>query len=39
MPFVKITTGRNRGKFRSPSGRIYTKSQVRRYYATQGKWK
>lgn len=35
MPFVKI--GRN--TYRSPSGRKFTKAQVRRYYGTKGKWK
>jgi hypothetical protein len=38
MPFKKITSGKNRGKYRSPSGRIYTARQVRAYYATKG-WK
>jgi hypothetical protein len=38
MPFKKITSGKGRGKFRSPSGRVYTKRQVRAYYATGG-WK
>jgi hypothetical protein len=32
MPFDRI--GRN--KYRSPSGRVYTKKQVRAYYATGG---
>jgi len=36
MPFRKITSGKNRGKYRSPSGRIYTAKQVRAYYATKG---
>ena len=34
VPFKKI--GRN--KFRSPSGRIFTRSQVRLYYAKGGKF-
>ena len=29
MPFRRIMSGPNRGKFRSPSGRVFTKSQVR----------
>lgn len=33
MPFTKITSGKNKGKFKSPSGRIMTKEQVRAYYA------
>ena len=36
MPFKKITRGKNKGKYRSPSGRIYTAKQVRAYYATNG---
>ena len=38
MPFKKITSGKKKGKYRSPSGRIYTKKQVKAYYATKG-WK
>jgi len=36
VPFKKIASGKNRGKYRSPSGRIYTARQVRAYYATKG---
>lgn len=36
MPFKKIGRGKNRGKYRSPSGRVYTARQVRAYYATKG---
>jgi hypothetical protein len=36
MPFTKITSGKNKGKYRSPSGRIYTAEQVRLYYAHDG---
>lgn len=36
MPFKAITSGKHRGKFRSPSGRIFTKKQVKLYYATKG---
>lgn len=36
MPFKKITRGKSRGKYRSPSGRVFTKKQVRMYYATKG---
>jgi hypothetical protein len=32
MPFKNI----GRGKYRSPSGRIYTKKQVAMYYANDG---
>jgi len=38
MPFKKITSGKNKGKYRSESGRIYTPKQVKAYYATDG-WK
>lgn len=36
MPFVRITSGKNKGKYRSESGRIYTQKQVAAYYATNG---
>lgn len=36
MPFKKIARGRNRGKYRSPSGRVWTAKQVRFYYASGG---
>lgn len=36
MPFKRITTGKNKGKYRSPSGKIYTKKQMRAYYARKG---
>lgn len=36
MPFTKIASGKNKGKYKSPSGRIYTAKQVRAYYATKG---
>jgi hypothetical protein len=32
MPFKSI----GHGKYRSPSGRVYTAKQVRAYYATKG---
>jgi len=35
MPFKRI--GKN--KFRSPSGRIFTAAQVKRYYARGGKFR
>lgn len=38
MPFKKITSGKKKGKYRSPSGRTYTSKQVKAYYATGG-WK
>ena len=33
MPFTKIESGKNKGKYRSPSGRIFTKKQVALYHA------
>ena len=34
MPFKRISANR----YRSPSGRVFTKSQVKRYYARGGKF-
>jgi len=31
MPFKKITKGKNRGKYKTPSGRVYTKKKMRAY--------
>jgi hypothetical protein len=39
MPFRKITSGKNKGKYKSPSGHIWTLKQVRAYYARKGKKK
>ncbi len=36
MPFTKITTGKDKGKFRSPTGKVFNKDQVKLYYATDG---
>ena len=36
MPFTKIRSGKNKGKYRSPSGRIWTKKQIALYYVTGG---
>ena len=36
MPFKKIKRGKNKGKYRSPSDRVYTARQMRAYYATKG---
>jgi hypothetical protein len=38
MPFKKITRGKGRGKYKSPSGSTYSKKQVRAYHASGG-WK
>ena len=36
MPFKKISRGKNKGKYKSPSGRTYNAKQVRLYYAHDG---
>lgn len=36
MPFALIKRGKKRGMYRSPSGRTFTRKQVRRYYARGG---
>jgi len=36
MPFSKVQLGKNKGKYKSPSGRVFTKKQVALYYATEG---
>lgn len=35
MPFKKIISGKDKGKYKSPSGKIYTLKQVQRYYASK----
>jgi|TARA_R100000093_G_C1922391_1_gene66068 hypothetical protein len=35
MPFVLIQSGPNSGKYRSPSGKIFTEAQMKAYYAAQ----
>jgi len=35
MPFKEIKSGKNKGKYRGPSGRIFTTRQVRYYYANK----
>jgi len=39
MPFTKITKGKHKGLYKSPSGRVWTKEQVKAYYASKGKKK
>lgn len=39
MPFVKITAGKNAGKYHSRSGRVFSKKQVALYYASGGTFK
>ena len=36
MPFKKITKGKNKGKFRSPSGKLFTAKAAKAYYAKKG---
>jgi hypothetical protein len=36
MPFTKITSGKDKGKYRSPSGRVWTAEQVKLYHTTNG---
>lgn len=36
MPFTKIVTGKDKGKYRSEHGKIYTADQVKLYYASDG---
>ena len=36
MPFKLIKLGKNKGKYRSPSGKVWTLKQVKAYYATKG---
>jgi len=36
VPFKKIKRGKKRGKYRSPSGRVFTKRQVIAYHASGG---
>lgn len=38
MPFTKITSGKDKGKFKSPSGRVFTAEQVQMYYANDAKF-
>ena len=33
MPYTKITTGKNKGKYRSPRGNIRTLGQIKAYHA------
>ena len=37
MPFKEITSGKDKGKYRSPSGRVMTLAQVQAYYSKQPK--
>jgi len=35
MPFKKITSGQDKGKYRSPSGKVMTKYQMEAYLASR----
>lgn len=35
MPFAKITHGKDKGKYKSPTGRVMTLGQVKAYYAKE----
>jgi hypothetical protein len=37
MPFTKITNGKNKGKYKSPSGKVWSFKQMRAYYAKKKK--
>ena len=37
MPFTKITKGKNKGKYKSPSGKVWSFKQMRSYYAKKKK--
>ena len=36
MPFTKILFGKNKGKYKSPSGKVFTSKQVKLYYVKDG---
>ena len=36
MPYSKIMTGPNKGKYKSESGKVMTEKQMKSYYATDG---
>lgn len=36
MPFKRVKSGKAKGKYKSPSGRVFTGKQVKAYYATGG---
>jgi hypothetical protein len=38
MPFKKVTSGKDKGKFKGPSGKVFNKAQVALYYAKGGKF-
>jgi len=36
VPFNKIKSGKHKGKYKSPTGRVFSKDQVKMYHATDG---
>lgn len=36
MPFKKITSGKDKGKYAGPGGRVWSAKQVQAYHATDG---
>lgn len=36
MPFKLIKKGKGKGKYKSPSGRVFSEKQVKMYYARGG---
>lgn len=36
MPFTKITSGKDKGSFKSPTGKVFSPAQVKAYYASDG---
>ncbi len=33
MPYIKIKKGKNKGKYKSPSGKVLTLKQIQAYHA------
>jgi len=39
IPFKKVTHGRDKGKYRSARGKLYSMKQLKRYYKSKPKSK
>ena len=37
MPFKRINKGKNKGKYKSPSGKVWTMKQIKAYYSKKKK--
>jgi len=37
MPYTKIKSGKDKGKYKSPNGRVVTEAQMKAYYAKKKK--